>query len=71
MAYAIMQYIKELTKGRIILGAGTAYSSGQAGKCFGLIENIREEERRRIYLSTPLGTQILHEERCYPELRML
>lgn len=60
--YAIMQYIKELTKGRIILGAGTAYSSLGKLESDGLIENIREEDRRRLYVITPLGTQILHEE---------
>jgi DNA-binding PadR family transcriptional regulator len=60
--YAIMQHVKELTKGRTILGAGTVYSSLGKLESDGLIENIREEERRKIYIITPLGTQILHEE---------
>jgi len=60
--YAIMQYVKELTKGRVILGAGTVYSSLGKLESDGLIEGIREEERRKIYIITLLGRQILHEE---------
>jgi len=60
--YAIMQHVKELTKGRIRLGAGTVYSSLGKLEGDGLIKSIREEDRRNIYLITPLGKQILHEE---------
>ncbi len=60
--YAIMQHVKELTRGRILLGAGTVYSSLGKLEGDGLIEGIREEERRKIYAITPLGIQILHEE---------
>jgi DNA-binding PadR family transcriptional regulator len=60
--YAIMQHVKELTKGRIILGAGTVYSSLGKLESDGLIESIREEERRKIYTISPLGIQILREE---------
>jgi len=60
--YAIMQYVKELTKGRMVLGAGTVYSSLGKLESDGLIQGIREDERRKIYAITRLGTQILHEE---------
>lgn len=60
--YAIMQHVKELTKGRTILGAGTVYSSLGKLEGDGLVEKIREEKRRIIYIITPLGAQILHEE---------
>ena len=60
--YAIMQYVKELTKGRIVLGAGTVYSSLGKLESDGLIESVREEERRKIYVITPMGAQILREE---------
>lgn len=60
--YAIMQHVKTLTKGRTILGAGTVYSSLGKLESDGLVEKIREEKRRIIYIITPLGTQILHEE---------
>ncbi len=60
--YAIMQHVKELTKGRIILGAGTVYSSLGKLESDGLIESVREEERRKIFTITPLGNEILQEE---------
>ena len=60
--YAIMQFVKELTKGRIILGAGTIYSSIGKLESDGLIKGIREEERRKIYIITSLGREILREE---------
>lgn len=60
--YAIMQFVKELTKGRINLGAGTVYSSLGKLESDGLIKGIREEERRKIYIITSLGRAILREE---------
>ena len=60
--YAIMQHVKELTQGRIILGAGTVYSSLGKLEGDGLIEGVREEGRRKIYTITPIGSEILHEE---------
>ena len=60
--YAIMQYVKELTKGRILLGAGTVYSSLGKLDSDGLIKPVREEDRRKIYAITPVGNEILHEE---------
>jgi len=60
--YAIMQHVKELTKGRIILGAGTVYSSLGKLESDGLIESVREEDRRKIYAITPSGCEILREE---------
>ncbi|MDD5605533.1 MAG: PadR family transcriptional regulator [Dehalococcoidales bacterium] len=60
--YAIMQFVKELTKGRVILGAGTVYSSIGKLENDGLINGIREEERRKIYSITSLGREILREE---------
>jgi DNA-binding PadR family transcriptional regulator len=60
--YAIMQHVKGLTKGRLILGAGTVYSSLGKLESDGLIGSAREEERRKIYVITPLGSKILREE---------
>lgn len=60
--YAIMQHVKELTRGRIVLGAGTIYSSLGKLESDGLIEGVREEERRKIYAITSLGRTILGEE---------
>jgi len=60
--YGILQNVKLLTKGRITLGAGTAYSSLGKLESDGLIGSVREEQKRKIYLITPLGRQILYEE---------
>jgi DNA-binding PadR family transcriptional regulator len=60
--YGIMQRVKELTRGRIILGAGTVYSSLGKLESDGLIRAMREERRRKIYIITPVGGQILQEE---------
>lgn len=60
--YGILQHVKTLTNGRITLGAGTAYSSLGKLESDGLIKSVREEQRRKIYLITPLGNQILKEE---------
>jgi DNA-binding PadR family transcriptional regulator len=60
--YAVMQHVKELTGGRIVLGAGTVYSSLGKLEGDGLIKAVREEERRKIYVITPVGSEILREE---------
>lgn len=60
--YAMMQYVKELTDARIILGAGTVYSSLGKLEGDGLIEAMKEEDRRKIYIITPLGRGILRDE---------
>ncbi len=60
--YAIMQHVSALTGGRIVLGAGTVYSSIGKLEGDGLIKPVSEENRRKIYLITELGTRILREE---------
>jgi DNA-binding PadR family transcriptional regulator len=57
--YGIMQYVKELTKGRIILGAGTIYQSLGKLEDDGLITPVKEIDRRKIYAITAIGRQIL------------
>ena len=60
--YAIMQHVKEITRGRITLGAGTVYQSLQKLEVGGLISSTIEIERRKMYLIMTLGQQILKEE---------
>jgi len=60
--YGIMQHVKELTAGRIVLGAGTIYQSIGKLDSDGLILAVREDERKKIYAITPLGVQVLGEE---------
>ena len=60
--YGIMQHVKEITGGRITLGAGTIYQSLQKLESDGLISSTKEVERRKFYLITKIGLQILLEE---------
>jgi len=60
--YAIMQYVKELTNGRVVLGAGTVYSSIGKLEGDGLIKAVSEENRRKTYIISENGNQILREE---------
>jgi DNA-binding PadR family transcriptional regulator len=60
--YGVMQHVKELTGGRIVLGAGTIYQSLGKLETDGLISPTREIERKKLYLITTIGEQILIEE---------
>lgn len=57
--YGIMQYVSELTGGSINLGSGTVYTMLYKMENDGLIEAVREEERRKIYRITPQGRAVL------------
>ena len=60
--YGIMQYVKELTQNRIVLGAGTIYQSLSKLDGDGLIVSTREIDRKKLYLITEVGWLILKEE---------
>ena len=60
--YGIMQHVKALTNGRIVLGAGTIYQSIGKLEGDGLIHAGREEDRKKYYTITALGLTILQEE---------
>lgn len=60
--YGVMQHVKELTGGRIVLGAGTIYQSLGKLEADGLIYPSREIERKKLYLITKIGEKILLEE---------
>jgi DNA-binding PadR family transcriptional regulator len=60
--YGIMQHVKEISGGRISLGAGTVYSSLGKLEGDGLIYPVREEKRRKVYLISELGEAILRKE---------
>ncbi|MGE5396247.1 MAG: PadR family transcriptional regulator [Chitinophagales bacterium] len=57
--YGIMQHVSELTAERIVLGAGTIYSSLSKLEGDGLIKPVTEENRRKTYIITELGKQVL------------
>lgn len=60
--YGIMQYVQNLTNGRLKLGAGTIYQS--ISKLLGdkLIAATQEVDRQKKYKITKNGLEILNEE---------
>ena len=57
--YSIVQMVEKMTGGEIKLGPGTMYGSLSKMEKDGLIRCIREEEKRKVYLITELGTEVL------------
>lgn len=57
--YNIIQKVKEMTKGEIVIGAGTMYGSLSKMERDGLIQFVKEEEKRKLYKITELGREIL------------
>lgn len=57
--YGVMLHVREITDGRIVLGAGTIYQSISKLQEDGLIEATGEEERKKMYRITGLGMEIL------------
>lgn len=60
--YGIVQKVKELTDNEVILGPGTMYGTLGKMEKDGLIEFVREEEKRKIYQITNLGKEVLEQE---------
>ena len=60
--YAIMQYVSDLTKGRIQLGTGTLYTMVGRLTTDGIIEIAPNEEGKKSYLITETGMQLLQME---------
>lgn len=57
--YSIVKKTEQLTHGEISLSPGTLYGSLSKMEKDGLIRFVREEENRKIYHITDLGTQVL------------
>ena len=57
--YSIVQKVEALTHGEIRISPGTMYGSLSKMEKDGLIRFVREENKRRIYCITELGTQVL------------
>lgn len=57
--YGIVQKVGELTNGEILLSPGTMYGSLGKMEKDGLIEFVKEEEKRKIYHITELGREVL------------
>lgn len=57
--YSIVKQVEELTQGEIRISPGTMYGSLSKMEKDGLIRFVREEEKKKIYCITELGTQVL------------
>lgn len=60
--YGMMQSVKELSKGRLIMGPGTLYGVLTRMNKEGLIGLVEEEGRKKTYHITALGIEALKEE---------
>ena len=60
--YAIMQYVSDLTKGRIQLGTGTLYTMVGRLTTDGIIEIAPNDEGKKSYLITETGRLLLQME---------
>ena len=57
--YGIMQMVEALTEGELRLAPGTMYGSLSKMEKDGLISFIKEEDKRKSYLITDLGREVL------------
>lgn len=57
--YSVTQKVKELTEGQLSISPGTMYGTLAKMEKDGLIAFVREEEKRKLYSITELGSQIL------------
>ena len=57
--YGIVQRVEKLTNVEIVLAPGTMYGSLSKMEKDGLIRFIREEEKRKLYVITDIGKEVL------------
>lgn len=57
--YSIVQKVEMITGGDIRISPGTMYGSLSKMEKDGLIRFVREEEKRKIYVITELGQEVL------------
>ena len=60
--YGIILHVKEITHGRIVLGAGTIYGTLTKFEKDRIIEHAGEEDRRKLYKLTEDGLWLLQQE---------
>jgi len=57
--YAVMQKVEEISKGTVKVGPGTLYGAFTALEKEKLIVKVKEEKRRKSYVLTPKGNNVL------------
>ena len=59
--YALMQKVEEMSQGTVKIGPGTLYGAFSQLEKEGMIEMVKEADRRKSYLITSKGKIILQE----------
>jgi DNA-binding PadR family transcriptional regulator len=57
--YGIMQKVEAVSQGKVTLGPGTLYGAFTTLEKEKLIQMVRQEDRRKVYILTELGKQVL------------
>ena len=57
--YNIVQVVKEMTNDEVIIGPGTMYGTLSKMEKDGLIRFVEEVDKRKLYVMTDLGKEIL------------
>ena len=60
--YGIMQKVEGLSEGTVSIGPGTMYGAFTTLEKEGLIKMVKEQDRRKTYLLTGKGRQVLAEQ---------
>ena len=60
--YGVMQKVESISDGTVNVGPGTLYGAFTTLEKEKLITMVREEERRKSYLLTPKGREVLKEQ---------
>ena len=62
--YGVVQMVEKMTDGEIRLSPGTMYGSLSKMEKDKLIQFVREEEKRKLYVITELGMEVLRLEKA-------
>lgn len=57
--YGVIQQVEALTQGDIRISPGTMYGSLSKMEKDGLIRFVREEDKRKVYVISELGSEVL------------
>lgn len=57
--YGVMQKVEQISRGTVKVGPGTLYGAFSTLEKEKLILKIKEEDRRKSYVLTPKGKQVL------------
>ena len=57
--YGVMQHVQKISQGALSIGPGTLYGAFSTFESEKLIEMVGEENRRKIYVLTEKGRQVL------------